>query len=178
MSGFAAKVSNSTIGAFGAYSAGQAKANALEASAEVQRQNAREAMEAAQFNAARQGMVADQKIGQSTAAYGAAGVTSDSGSVMDVLRSSHANAELDRLNILHGGQIKAINYLNQASMDEMGATSAKTAGYLNALSDVTGGAGTAGSGSGGSTGGGATTDDSTAGEDVDLGDDEAAGEAI
>jgi hypothetical protein len=129
------------IQAIGDISAGQAKAQALRASAEVQRRNAAEAIEASQFDAARQGIIASQKIGAATAAYGASGVAGDSGSVMNVTAAAHANAELDRLNILHGGDIRAINYRNQASMDETAAQNSELAGYIGAVGSAFGGAG-------------------------------------
>jgi hypothetical protein len=57
-----------------------------------------------------------------------------------VVQASHQNAELDRLNILHGADIRAINYENQAAMDKFGADSAIKGSYWSALGSITGGA--------------------------------------
>ena len=62
------------------------------------------------------------------------------------------NSELDRLKILHGADVHAINYENQASLDEMGARSARNASYLNAVSSIMMGGGKVfGAASGGKT---------------------------
>lgn len=126
--------------AYGSIMSGQMTADTLNAQAGQQDAMAREAEAAGKYNASRQMMAANQKIGQSVAAYGAAGVTSNSGSVGAVLASSAANAEADRLNILHGADIKAINYNNQASMDRYGAQSAIAGSHWQAFGAITGGA--------------------------------------
>ena len=126
--------------AFGDIVQGQAQGNALDTASDIQKTNARIAEEAGNFNAQKIELAGGQKIGREEAAYGASGVTSTSGSVLNVLAMSHANMELDRLNILHGADIRSINDLNQASMDSIGAQSARTGSYLNAFGSVFGGA--------------------------------------
>lgn len=128
------------VNAYGALASGQMTAQTLQAQANLQQQQAQEAQAAGKYNASREMMLANQKIGTSIAAYGAAGVSQNSGSVQNVLANSAANAELDRLNILHGADVKAINYNNQASMDMYGAASAITGSYWNAAGAITGGA--------------------------------------
>jgi hypothetical protein len=56
------------------------------------------------------------------------------------VQASHMNSELDRMNILHGADIRAINYQNQASMDRYGGENAKLGGYWKALGALTMGA--------------------------------------
>lgn len=114
----------SFISAFGSLQAGQSTADSLQAQAALQRQQAQEALNAGQYDAMKSQMMSSMSIGKSIAAYGASGVTANSGSVLAVLAASASNAELDRLNILHGADIKAANYRNQAAMDEAGASSA------------------------------------------------------
>lgn len=121
------------LGAAGSIMQGQSTANALDAQSNLQLQNAQEAEEQGQFNATKQQITSGQKIGAITANFGASGVRSDSGSAIDVLSASNMNAELDRQNILHGADVKAINFENQASMDKLGADSAIKGSYWSAL---------------------------------------------
>jgi hypothetical protein len=124
------------VGAAGAIMQGQAQAAALNAHADQQIQNAQEAENQGQFDAVRSDMNSGLKIGRITANYGASGVSASSGSVLDVLGASHMNAELDRQNILHGADVRAINFQNQASMDRVGATNAIQGSYWSALGQL------------------------------------------
>lgn len=151
---------------------GQMTSQSLDAQAGLATANAQEAEDQGQYNARRQSLISSQKIGTSVASYGAAGVTADSGSVANVIGASNANAELDRLNILHGADVKSLNYLNQATMDRYGAASATYGSYWQAAGAITGGAiqgissATQGGGSGGEGAGTAdmgTTDSSASG---------------
>lgn len=123
----------SGLQAIGALQQGQATANSLNAQADLQIQNAAEAEAAGRFNAMRSTLNANQKIGTIAANYGASGVTSASGSVQAVLTASASNAEMDRLNILHGADLQSIQYENQASMERRGAQSAITGSIFSAV---------------------------------------------
>lgn len=68
-----------------------------------------QAKQAARENARRQSIEARKRIGLMRANYGASGVAIE-GSALDVLEESAANAELDRLTILHGGTLDANRY--------------------------------------------------------------------
>lgn len=129
--------------AYGSLLQGNMTNQSLNNQAGIQEQNAAEAESQGQQEAKQQGIVSEQKIGQSVASYGASGVTQNSGSVGAVIGESHANAELDRLNILHGADIKATNYDNQATMDRYGANSALLGSYWSALGQIAGGTGSA-----------------------------------
>ena len=120
------------VQAAGALIQGQSSANSLDAQADLNIENANEAEQQGAFDATKSTIQAGHKIGSEVANYGASGVTSTSGSVMAVLGASAANAELDRLNILHGADIKSIQYQNQASMERLGATSAIVGSYFSA----------------------------------------------
>lgn len=128
------------VNAAGAIMQGQMTSSSLQNQANLQTAQAAEAESAGQYNATRESMLASQKIGTSVAAYGASGVSSNSGSVQDVLAASAANSELDRLNILHGADVKATNYSNQAALDRYGADSALLGSQWQAMGDLTGGA--------------------------------------
>lgn len=123
------------IGATGAIYAGEMESGALTAQANLQRQNAQLDLEAGNANAARSQIISGQKIGGIQSAAAASGVT-QSGSVLSVMAASSMNAEMDRQNILHGAQVKAIQADNQASMDELGAQSAMTGSYFKAVGDM------------------------------------------
>lgn len=139
MSSMASSMAGGMFQAAGSLIQGKQTANSLKYQAQVQTNNANEALTAASLNANRNSLMATKMIGQASAAYGASGVSGDSGSVLSVLGASAANAELDKQNILYGGQIRSINSMNQAHMDDIGATNAVNASYFNAFAGMTGG---------------------------------------
>lgn len=114
-------------------SAYQDEAKQLEHSAAITRNNA-------DYNAKRMMIMAGKKIGTMQADYAASGVASDSGSVLDVVANSHANAELDRLNIVHAGEVKASGMERRAGQDRFSGQHAIDMGYFNAFSSIFGGA--------------------------------------
>lgn len=124
------------ISALGSLFGGQSTANSLNAQADLQMQNAQEAESQGKYDAMKSSLVAGQKIGAITAGYGASGVSSNSGSALEVLRASASNAELDRLNILHGADVKAVNYENQASLDRLSASSALNGSIFSAIGNL------------------------------------------
>lgn len=118
---------------FGGLQQGFAQGDALDTSAQIARQNAQQAEWAGAFDATRQSIISSKKIAGEQAGYAASGVSQTSGSVLNVLASAHANAELDRQSILHGADVRAIQYENQASMDEISASSARQGAILGAF---------------------------------------------
>ena len=132
----AVSIAGAGLSAYGAIQQGQMTSDTLNNQANNLQAQANEAESKGQYDAMREQLVSNQKIGTSIAAYGASGVAANSGSALNVIQASHQNAELDRLNILHGADIRAINYQNQASMDRYGAQSAKLGSYWSALGDV------------------------------------------
>jgi hypothetical protein len=117
--------------AIGAVQQGQRAADASRYNAALARQNADASRAQAAANAAKQQREAVKKIGQMRAGYGASGVTIE-GSAMDVMAESAATAELDRLNILYGGAIKAHGLEGQALLDERRAENAIEESYYKA----------------------------------------------
>ncbi len=124
------------IQAFGSIKGGQDQADTLNYQARVAGQNAQAALIAAKLNADKQMMQFNKVQGQDIANYAASGVDASSGSVLNALASNAEGAELDKQNILYGGQVRAINYQNQASVDQVAAGRAKTAGYINAVGSL------------------------------------------
>ncbi len=148
-----------------------ATADALSRDADLQRKNAEIAREAGKYNAARQQDEANKSYGATSVDVAAAGVTQDSGSVLDILRQSHQNAELDRLNILHGAEIKAIDAQNRASSLDKQADSVldqmanrQYAALFGGAAQGVGNMSSGGSGSAQSSGSGNVAMKSTAGE--------------
>lgn len=123
------------VGALGGLMSGIAEDDALEKQAKLQEQNARMAILKAKSDAVRQSVISSKAIGGETAAYGASGLE-QSGSVTAVLTASATNAELDRQNVLHGGVIRSMNFLNQAENDKFGGQQALQGGYMSALASV------------------------------------------
>ena len=132
----AVSIAGAGLSAYGAIQQGQMTSDTLNNQATNLQAQANEAEQKGQYDAMREQLVSGQRIGTSIAAYGASGVAANSGSALSVIQASHQNAELDRLNILHGADIRAINYQNQASMDRYGAQSAKLGSYWQALGDL------------------------------------------
>ncbi len=129
------------VGAVGSLMKGQSESDALDYQAKIQANNAEMARRKATMDADRQQMIAGQKIGGITADYAASGVdVHTSGSVLSILGASASNSELDRQNILHGGDIRAINYENQSSLDRVAGGNALTGSYYGAAASLIGGA--------------------------------------
>ena len=128
------------VSAVGAIRKGQAEAGAANYNAAIMRQNADVAM--SQSDAADQMLSrrAEGVQGAAIAAYGASGVTSDSGSAVDVLASSARNASLDQLTSRYNYKLKALGFLDQAGLDSANAQNSMQAGYLNATSSILRGA--------------------------------------
>lgn len=160
------------LGAAGALVKGQMTANSLLAQAKAQELQATEARQAGDYNAFRSQLGATAALGRAEAAYGASGVSSGSVSEQSVLMAGATNAELDRQNIIHGADIKAINYENEASLNRFGANSALQGSYFSAIGSLLGGSASALSNtvgpSGGSSGSEGTSSSLTPGAPTQL----------
>lgn len=123
------------LGGFGKLYTGESLASSLESQAEVNEQSASLALFAGEQDAMRVGIRAARAIGAIKAGYGASGVRSDSGSVLNVLQASQTAAEMDVQNTLHGARIKAITLQNQAALNRSSANNARLASYIGAFGD-------------------------------------------
>ncbi len=110
---------------------GQAAENAAKYNASVAEHNANLSIHQSAEEERRQRVMAKRQLGDMRASYGASGVQLD-GSALDVLEDSAANAELDALTIRHGGQVKASNFLNEASLERFKGRMMKEQAYLKA----------------------------------------------
>jgi hypothetical protein len=135
----------------GALNQGQQAKNAADYNAAVANNNAIAARQQAEANAAAQQRKARLQLGSMRAGYGAAGVGLE-GSPMDVLEQSASMAELDRQNILYGGELKAQGYESTAGLELMRGDAAVTGSYFTAGSSLLTGAAKAGAFSGAETG--------------------------
>ena len=126
------------VGAAGAQSAANAKANADLYNAQIATTNATFNDQATTEEVRRQQVYATQAIGQQRANYGASGVSSASGSALDVLQASAKTAALDALTIQHNGDMKSWALRSGATLDQMGASAAQTAGTYGAASALLG----------------------------------------
>lgn len=131
--GMGAMAGGDILSGLGALYSGEMESAALNAQANLQMQNAGLDLEAGNANAAKSQIVSGQRIGAIQGSAAASGVT-QSGSVLSVLAASSMNAEMDRQNIIHGAQVKAVQAENQASMDKIGAQSSQTGSYMQAFS--------------------------------------------
>ena len=97
-----------------------------------------------------------QFLGRQRAAFSEADIGYGTGSALDVQTEDTVNSNLDALTLRYDGQTKRAAYLDQSNLDtfqsgvdQMNASSARTAGYISALGNVLGGAGRYQSPSGG-----------------------------
>lgn len=128
------------IGAMGSLMEANDTREAYEREASELEANARYTRLTAKYNADRQQMIAGKKIGAMSSDYAASGVSSDSASVIAVIGASRANAELDRLSIMHGGELRASAMEQRAQRDKDAGSWAMQVGYFNAFTSFFGGA--------------------------------------
>lgn len=136
-------------------SANQQKA-ASKYNAKVAENQAIAARQQAGANAEMQRRSSEKKIGSMQASYAASGVSIE-GSALDILEESARNAEMDRQNILYGGELRAIGSEGTAMLEKSQGANAQTSGYLSAAGSLfkagaSSYASSGGSGSGGSGG--------------------------
>lgn len=137
------------IGAFGSYigmavsaisviSSAQQQKKASEYNSAMATQQAAAANQVAAANAERQQRTARAQIGGMEAQYAASGISME-GSPIEILEQSAREAELDRMNIIYGGQAQAAGYQRTAALESAKASNAMASGYLKAGSSILGG---------------------------------------
>lgn len=119
------------MGALGNGIQGESQKNISDYDAKVAEQNAQITRQQAKEEARRAMIVARKMIGDNRAAYAANGV-SLSGSALDVLGESAANAKLDELTILQEGEARGRMYEADARMARTVGNAARLGGYLGA----------------------------------------------
>ena len=117
------------VSVIGAIQGAGAASDAASYNAKVAENNAIAARQQAAANAEAQSRAARQRIGQMEANYGASGISME-GSALDILEQSARDAELDRLNIIYGGEVRARGYGAEADLQSSKAND--TSGYWSA----------------------------------------------
>lgn len=131
------------IAAVGALRSASAKASADKYNGQIAEQNAAIATSQGEAAAQAQQRDAERQIGRGAAAYGASGVSVDSGSPTDVLADSARSAMLDNLTVRYNATLRGTAYKDQANLYSTEAANDTTSGYLNAASSVVGALGKA-----------------------------------
>lgn len=123
------------MSAQGQMSAAAGSAEAYNYNAQVDENNAKQAILISAEQERQQRIYGRKQIGQMRTAYGASGVTVE-GSPTDVLAESMAAAELDALNTRFAGQSKAVNFRNSATLNRINARNVRSAGETNAAATL------------------------------------------
>lgn len=150
-------IAMAVVAAVGAMSQAASARSAAKYNASIAERNAVVARQQAAVNEDAQRRAAYRALGRMRAGYGAAGVTVE-GSPLDVLEDSAAEAELDALNIRYKGELTAMGYQDEATLQRMRGKAAMTAGIFKAGSALLGGAGAYYSAYGNPFGGGGASD--------------------
>ena len=124
------------ISAVGSIQQGNAAKAAADYNAAVARNNAIAARQTAAANAKRQERLARKRQGTIRANVGASGTELLGGSAMDVLEDSAMEEELERLSILHGGEVQARGFEADARLEKARGAAAQRSGYMSAGSTL------------------------------------------
>jgi hypothetical protein len=143
---------STAVSVVGSLMQASSRSDAAEYNAEVARRNAAMATQQAESDAEEQRRRSIRQIGAMRAGYGASGVVGNEGSPLDVLAQSASDAEMDRLNILYRGRVRASGYEASARLDDMRAENEQTAGMFGAGRALVLGLGQSGTGTQGDTG--------------------------
>lgn len=129
-------VIGTAISAYGAYENGRSKSAAATYNADVASKDSQIAIDQGNADAQIQQRASSMQIGAARAQYGANGLTSDSGSVLDVLQASAQRASLDNQRIKYNAQVKAYGLGNEATAYRFQGDAAKRAGNIGAASAI------------------------------------------
>ena len=130
------------VSAVGAIKSGQDQSAAMEYNARLEQEKA----QAAQQQASAQAAIVDQanrrKLGQTAAAYGAAGVEMQ-GTPLEVMSDQATTGEMNRQLTLYAGTINSNMAMGQSALDSAQASMVQSSSYLSGASSLLGGAGKA-----------------------------------
>ena len=129
------------VSAYGQYQAGKAQQKAYEYNAAIQERNAQIARDQAAYEARRQESRTRKVLASQRVAYSASGFRANVGTALDTLRQTVAEGEMDRMAILYGGSVEAVNQRSQAALSRMQGKAAKTAGTYAAAGTLLSGGG-------------------------------------
>lgn len=105
--------------------------NPIESQYQGSKQQARQAQENARYNAETRREQAKRLKSEQVASAGASGVQLD-GSVLEVIKQTDTDAEMDAMNIIYGGEVDSANIRNQARQKRKGQ-------YIDVAMQVLGG---------------------------------------
>lgn len=111
--------------------------------ASVSEMNARSSREWAQYEARRHEEKSAAFLARQEAAFAGNGVVGTEGSPLLMMADTAANAELDRLAIIHKGELQATRYYNEAQGSRFGAQIAMESAYMKAGASLLQGASSA-----------------------------------
>ena len=120
------------LSVFGNYQSGLAQSASLQSEAAQARINAITARQKAVIDADAQSIQARKLLGEQITDFAAAGVSG--GSVEAVMADSMINAEMDRLSIIFGGDIRSKAFMSEAESKLQASKDIKSAGILGLLS--------------------------------------------
>jgi hypothetical protein len=141
----AVMIAGAALSAYGAIQQANANKAAGQYNAALRERDAVVAVNQSKMDADRIAVQGQRVQGSLVAGYGASGVTSDSGSALDVLADSAMQNKLDQETVLYKGRLKAMGYEGDAALSRHSAEVAGEQGDLNAASYILTGAGRAGS---------------------------------
>lgn len=124
-------VAGQALNVVGTIQESQSKIAAAEYNAGVASENANQTRIASNEQERQFRVSSRKQLGQMRANYSASGVTLE-GSPLDVLEESAMNAELDALQLRHGGEVKARAFENEMNIEKFKAKQAKSGMYLGA----------------------------------------------
>ena len=139
----AAVAVSTAVTAYGQYQQGKAQQQAYEYNAKVNEQNAKIAQDKAAYEADKQAQRMRRLNATQRPAYAASGVNL-SGTALDLMEDSTTQGEMDRLAILYGGDVQAIQSRNEAELNRFQGKQAASAGTSAAFGTLLGGASTLG----------------------------------
>ena len=132
------------LSAMGAIQQANAAKSAALYNATLKERDAGLAMQQADREAQQVRWASARAQGSLLAGYGASGITTDTGSPLDVLANSASQAKLDEETVLYNGKLKATGYMSGAALDRAQANNVEQQGQLSAASYLIGGAGQSG----------------------------------
>ncbi len=133
------------VSASGTAASGRKAKKAYLLNAAIQTKNAERAREAADFDILSLKRQATRTIGAQRAAFGASGVSGSSGSALDLLADSMAQATLDQQRRKYQGELEAQDYMNQAAMGISTGKATQLASQYSAAGQVLSGVASAAS---------------------------------
>ncbi len=142
------------VSAYSSVAAGQNAKETADYNSEMQRRQAKDVLVRGSIAADEKRQQARKIIGAQTAAMGASGFATDSGSPLQLLTESAGMGELDALRTLNNAQRQASGLNAQADITQWQGNVAETTGAMNAAGTALGGLASAGMGYYNAKGGG------------------------